>query len=263
MERVKLQDGTFVSYERYGSGPALVLVHGSMADHESSWGAINGLLSPRFTVYAMDRRGRGETTAPQDRRMEDEFGDVAALIQAVGEPTFVLGHSFGAHCSMGGAVARPDLVSKLVLYEPPSPDRATVDLMQRVEEPASQGDWDRFVRTWLIDVVEIPTQVIDAIHASPFWPLMIADAPATLCDARALTRYEFDPARFAALRMPVLLLVGSESPHNNYVTDAIAGVVPNHQIVELQGQGHIAMQMVPQLFVETVSSFLLGDAAGS
>jgi pimeloyl-ACP methyl ester carboxylesterase len=220
-------------------------------------------LSQRFSVYAMDRRGRGETTAPQDRRLEDEFGDVAALIQAVGEPAFVLGHSFGAHCAMGGAAARPDLVSKLVLYEPPSPDRGTADLMEKLEEPASQEDWDRFVRTWLIDVVEIPTQVVDALHASPFWPLMIADAPATLCDARALARYDFDPSRVAGLTMPVLLLLGSESPRDNYVTDALVSVLPNQQIVELQGQGHVAHAMVPQMFVETVSAFLLDPTAAS
>jgi len=259
MESVALEDGTSISYDLYGSGPPLVLIHGSMADHESSWQAVKGLLSPRFTLYAMDRRGRGETTAPPDRRLEDEFGDVAALIQAVGEPTFVLGHSFGAHCAMGGAAARPDLVSRLVLYEPPRPDATAVDKRVKLEEAASQGDWERFVRTWLIDVVEIPTQVVDAIHASPFWPVMTADAPATLCDARTLARYDFDPSRVIGLTMPVLLLLGSESPRENYVTDALAGVLSNQQIVTLQGQAHIAHVMAPQVFVDTVSAFLLGE----
>lgn len=263
MERLTLEDGTFISYERYGEGPPLVLVHGSMADHES-WAAIKGLLIPRFTVYAMDRRGRGDTTAPQDRRMEEEFGDVAALIQAVGDPTFVLGHSFGAHCAMGGAAANPALVRKLVLYEPPSNDSpTTTGRMEKLEEAANQQDWDRFVRTWLIDVIEIPTQVVDALSASPFWPPLIADASATLCDAHALALYEFNPARFAALTMPVLLLVGTESPRGKYVTDALGGVLPDHEIVELQGQAHIAMQLAPQLFVETVSSFLLDTATTS
>jgi pimeloyl-ACP methyl ester carboxylesterase len=259
MEILTSRDGATISYDKYGSGPPLVLVHGSMSDHQTSWEAVKGPLSQRFTLYAMDRRGRGQTTAPQERRLEDEFGDVAGLLQAIGEPSFVMGHSYGAHCALGGAAEQPGLVSKLVLYEPPRPDAMSAGEIAKVEEAASQGDWDRFVRTWLIDVVEIPAQVADALHASPFWPLMIADAPATLCDARALGRYEFDPARFAVLTMPVLLLVGSESPRDNYVTDALAGVLANNQIAELQGQAHIAHAMAPQMFVEVVSTFLLPE----
>ncbi len=227
-----------------------------MADHES-WTAIRGLLSPRFTVYAMDRRGRGETTAPQHRRIEDEFGDVATLLQVIGEPTFVLGHSYGAHCAMGGVALLPDLVSKLVLYEAPNPIRSTANLLEKLEDPASQQDWDRFVRTWLIDVIEIRAPVVDMLPATPFWPQMITDAAATLCDARALTLHDFDASRYAGLTMPVLLLLGSESPRGNYLTDALAAVLQDGRIVELPGQGHVAQAMAPQMFVDTVSNFLL------
>ena len=134
----------------------------------------------------------------------------------------------------------------------------TVESMAELEEAAGRGDWDLFVRTFVIQGPKIPPHVVDAIQASPFWAPMIADAPASLSDFRALSSYEFEPARFAALTMPVLLLVGSDSPRDNYVTDAIAGVLPDHQIVELQGQGHIATAMAPDLFVDTVSQFLLG-----
>ncbi len=258
MEQLKLENGTIISYDRYGEGPPLVLVHGSMSDHQSNWEMVKGPLSQRFTVYAMARRGRGQTTATEERRLEDEFGDVTALVEAVGEPTFLMGHSYGAHCAMGGAAAQPSLVSKLVLYEPPRPDALPASVLAELEEAARQGDWDLFFRTFLIHGLKIPPHVVDAIQASPFWAPRIADGPASLSDFRVISRYEFDPARFAALAMPVLLLAGSESPGDNYVTDAIAGVLPDHQIVELQGQGHVAMVMAPDLFVDTVSRFLLG-----
>src|SRR3990172_7566889 len=164
MERVKLADGTVISYDRYGSGPPIVLAHGSMGDHQSSWETVKGPLSQRFTVHAMARRGRGETTAPTERRMEDEFRDVAAVIRSVGQPTFVMAHSYGAHCAIGGAAAQPDLVSKLVLYEPPRPDAMSADEIAKVEEAAGQGDWDLFVRTFLIEGPNIPPQVVDAIR---------------------------------------------------------------------------------------------------
>jgi len=259
MERLRLEDGSFVSYDRYGEGPSLVLVHGAMGDHESTWEAVKGLLSLRFTVYAMDRRGRGETTAPQDRRLEDEFGDVAALIQAAGAPAFLLGHSGGAHCAMGGAAANPALVRKLVLYEPPVIDAVADEVLARMEEAAARGDWDGVVRTFLLEGPKVPQALVDAAQASPVWPPMVADAPATLADIRAFVRYDFDASHFRGLTMPVLLLVGSESPRDNYVTDALARVLPNHEIVELKGQGHVAQAMAPQMFVEAVTSFLTSD----
>jgi pimeloyl-ACP methyl ester carboxylesterase len=257
MEILTSRDGATISHDKYGSGPPLVLVHGSMSDHQTSWEAVKGPLSQRFTVYAMDRRGRGQTTAPQERRLEDEFGDVAALLQAVGEPAFVIGHSYGAHCAMGGAAEQPGLVSKLVLYEPPRPSAMSAGEVAKVEEAASRGDWGLVARTFLLEGPKVPLPFVDALQSSPFWPPMVADAPATLSDIRTLGRHQFDPSRFAGLSMPVLLLVGSESPRDNYLTDALAGVLPDRRIVELQGQAHIAHALAPALFVEVVSGFLL------
>jgi pimeloyl-ACP methyl ester carboxylesterase len=52
------RDGTRIAYLRTGDGPALILVHGTTADH-SRWETVLPLLEPHVTVYAMDRRGRG------------------------------------------------------------------------------------------------------------------------------------------------------------------------------------------------------------
>ena len=106
--------------------------------------------------------------------------------------------------------------------------------------------------------------MVDAMQASPaLWAPRIAEAPNSLHDFRALRQYDFDAARFATLTMPVLLLVGSESTRDDFVTDALADVLPDVRIVELQGQGHAAMVMAPQMFVEAVSTFLLGESATS
>jgi len=257
MERVTLEDATFLSYDRYGSGPPLILIHGALTDHQTNWPAVKDLFGQRFTVYAVARRGRGETTAPLERSLEDEFGDIAALIQSVGQPAFVLGHSGGAHFALGGTAARPELVSKLVLYEPPVVD-AVMTILPKLEDPARREDWEGFVRTFLLEAVRLPTPFLDAMKSLPIWAAMVADAPATWADLRALALHKYNLARFAVLEMPVLFLVGSESPREGYhMTDAISAVLPNSQVVELQGQGHIAQQLAPQMFVDTVSKFLL------
>jgi hypothetical protein len=57
----------------------------------------------------------------------------------------------------------------------------------------------------------------------------------------------------------VLLQIGSESPRDLYVTDAIAAVVPDARIEELLGQAHEGMTTAPELYTEAVSRFLFGE----
>src|SRR6476660_3783140 len=51
-------DGTRIGCEVDGTGPPLLLVHGSTADR-SRWAVVREALAPRFTLHLMDRRERG------------------------------------------------------------------------------------------------------------------------------------------------------------------------------------------------------------
>jgi len=53
IERVNSPDGNVTGFRRSGSGPALLLVHGTTADRRR-WSTINPLFEPHFTVMAMD-----------------------------------------------------------------------------------------------------------------------------------------------------------------------------------------------------------------
>jgi pimeloyl-ACP methyl ester carboxylesterase len=99
MQTILTPDGTRIAYQRCGHGPPLVLIHGTADDH-TRWARLLPILAERFTVYALDRRGRGQSgaTDPATYAIEREFGDVAAVIDAVGEPAHLLGHSYGAIC---------------------------------------------------------------------------------------------------------------------------------------------------------------------
>jgi hypothetical protein len=37
MERMTLGNGVSVSYDKYGAGPYLVLVHGAFSNHRTNW----------------------------------------------------------------------------------------------------------------------------------------------------------------------------------------------------------------------------------
>ena len=83
-------------------------------------------------------------------------------------------------------------------------------------------------------------------------------AVATLNDIRAFRSYRFVAEAFRDLRMPVLLQIGTESPRDLYLTDALASVLPDVRIGELEGQAHEAMTTAPELYADAVITFLLG-----
>jgi alpha-beta hydrolase superfamily lysophospholipase len=86
VEHVMSVDGTRIAYERAGSGTPLVLVHGTSVER-FSFRLVQPLLTDRFTVYAVDRRGRGESgDAANGYSIDQEFADIASLVDSIDEP---------------------------------------------------------------------------------------------------------------------------------------------------------------------------------
>ena len=102
LEHVVSTDGTPIAVWRSGDGPPLVLVHGATADH-SRWAPVLPALQERFTVLAIDRRGRGRSGDAATYAIEREYEDVAAVVEWAGEHVSVLGHSYGGVCALEAA----------------------------------------------------------------------------------------------------------------------------------------------------------------
>src|SRR5206468_9786295 len=92
---VRSADGTQIGFRRLGTGPALVIVHGSLSTSQD-YLPVAGLLQDSFTCYVVDRRGRGLSGAGADYSIEREYDDIAAVLAGAGPDAFLLGHSFGA-----------------------------------------------------------------------------------------------------------------------------------------------------------------------
>src|SRR5262245_622882 len=90
-------DGTTIAYESSGHGPALILVDGAMCFRGG--GPMRPLaaeLQDTFTVYAYDRRGRGESDDTLPYAVEREIEDLQALVATAGGEAYVYGISSGA-----------------------------------------------------------------------------------------------------------------------------------------------------------------------
>ena len=259
MKHVTGRDEITVGFEVLGSGPPLVLVHGVFTNRVSNWITVRDALAARFTIYAVDRRGRGETSSSPAASTRAEFEDVAAVVRSVGESVFMLGHSYGAHVALGAASIVPERVSKLILYEPPAAVSLSDETQRALEEDARRADWDAFVSRFFREVALLPSEELQALQRAPIWAMLVDGAKPTLSDIRAFRRYDFDPREFSSLSLPVAFLCGSESPPIQFVTtEALMKTLPDAHRIELTGQGHDGMYGDPQQFIEKVTHLLGG-----
>src|SRR6266496_4001008 len=119
VETVNSKDGTRIAYEKAGAGPAVVLVDGAFCFRASGvTPKLMPLLSQHFTVYAYDRRGRGDSGNTEPYAVEREIEDLQAIMNVAGESGYVLAFSSGAGLALQ-AVARGLRPKKLTLYDPP------------------------------------------------------------------------------------------------------------------------------------------------
>lgn len=262
MFTVRSKDGVTIAARKRGTGPPLVLVHGGTADH-TRWNPVLPRLEQRFTVYAVDRRGRGNSGDADDYSLEREFGDIAAVVDAIGQPVHLLGHSFGAFCALEAALLTDNLKS-LILYEPAPPGlkgELTPATAKKMQEMLDTGDRDGVVSTFMLEVARVPPHELEILRSVPAWKGRVAAAHTILREIKKLEEQPpFNPDRFKSLQTPVLLLLGSDShPAYGDLIMEINSAVPNGRIVVMQGQQHVAMNTAPELFNREVENFLAGQ----
>jgi pimeloyl-ACP methyl ester carboxylesterase len=243
-----------------GDGEPLVLVHATAADARQ-WDLVVPLLARRFTVLAMDRRGRGASGPIRpDHSIEVEYGDVAAVAAAAGRRVYLLGHSSGARFALHAAPNIAELAG-LVLYEPPAPENVSHDVLARLATLEAAGDREGILHTFFVDAVGDDEDSFASLRERPVWPLMFDNALTVPAELRAVRHYRFDPAALAALNVPTLLLVGELSDAEvAAVSRGIARALPDARVATLPGQGHGAMFAAPALFAAAVEAFV--DGAG-
>lgn len=256
--KIPSKDGTLIACWRNGQGPPLVLVHGTTADH-SRWTPVLRALRERFSVYAVDRRGRGESGDAKEYAIEREFEDIAGVVDSIEEPVNLLGHSYGALCSLGASLLTHNL-RKLILYEPPIPVGIEIYspvTMNRIETLLDKGDRDGAVTTFMLEIAKVRPQDLELLRSLPAWAARVAAAHTSLREMKASEAYRFRPEQFRRLSIPALLLVGGDSPmFLKRASEVLNRALPTSQIAVLLGQQHAAMDTGTQLFLGEVLRFL-------
>ena len=263
--RVAAPDGVEIAVFVSGQGRPLVVVPGTTSDH-TTWRLVLPLLAPHVAVHAVDRRGRGGSGDGPTYSLEHEYADVAAVVDAAaaayGSAVDLLGHSYGGNIACGATI-RTTNVRRLVLYEGwPVPNIAhrttSPAMMAHLESLLAQGRPEAMLESFYRDVVKMTEDEIARIEAAPTWPARVAAAHTVPRELRGFGAQAFDPAVAARISVPVLLIVGSESPDDIKADPQIvASALPDARIHVLKGQAHIAHVAAPALFAEAVLDFLL------
>jgi pimeloyl-ACP methyl ester carboxylesterase len=238
----------------------LILVPGTGAANPIAWTGVIPTLAEHFRVYAVDRRGHGESGDSLTYAIEREFEDIAAVIDSMEEPANVLGHSFGALCALEAAL-RTRNIHKLILYEPALPlPGVTIypeGAIERLQALLEAGDQEAALTAFYQEVVMLSPEEIEQLRAAPAWSGRVAIAHTLPREAQAEETYHFDAQRFKDLQTPTLLLLGGESPpFLQAATEAIRTALPNSRVAVMPGQQHIAMYTAPDIFLRNILTFL-------
>ena len=250
MDTVTSADGTPIAFDRYGSGPAVILVGGAFQHRAIDPGTarLARLLAEEFTVYHYDRRGRGDSGhGASPYSPEREIDDIAAVIAHAGGHAALYGMSSGAALALDAAARRP-AVTRVAVYEAPfivddtarpHPD----DLQPRLERLVLTDQRDGAVELFLTEAVGVPREAVAGMQQSPGWAAMESVAHTLAYDIALLegttTGEPLSPQRWAAVTVPVLVLDGGASPPSMAsAANALAGVLLDARRRTLPNQTH-------------------------
>jgi pimeloyl-ACP methyl ester carboxylesterase len=244
MDKVTSKDGTTITFDRLGTGPAVILVCGGSVDRMSNAGLAE-LLAKQFTVFNYDRRGRNASGDTPPYAVEREIEDVDAVTGAAGGSAYLYGASSGAALALEAARQLPTRITKLALWEPPYiPDgfpRPPADTAQIFSDLVAQGKRDDAAEFFMAKVVGLPPEFVAQARTSPFWPSQLALAHTLAYDATIMGDYTLPVEHVEEVKIPTLVLDGGASfPFMHVTAQALVEHLPNPQHRTLEGQRHDA-----------------------
>jgi pimeloyl-ACP methyl ester carboxylesterase len=270
METVTSRDGSRIAYDRYGSGPVVILVSGALGYRKfKQMEELAQLLAERCTVINYDRRGRGDSTEVKPFALEREIEDVQALIEAEGGSASLWGWSSGGALALHAAGAGIG-VERLSVYEVPfivtREQRPTPDYAERLDELIAAGNRNGAVRHFMRNAMGIPTPFVALMRLTPMWKGLKATAHTLPYDWAALGKHRMygaplDPAEFASVTVPTLVVSGAKSPALLKAgSRALAEVLPNAELRELEGISH---NLKMKLLAPVLAEFFTGETNAS
>jgi pimeloyl-ACP methyl ester carboxylesterase len=258
-------DGYDIAYAEAGSGPPLVMVHGTLGD-QRSWTAQMQPFGERFRAIAVSLRhcwpGRWEDGG--DFTIARHTADIAGLIRALGAgPVRLIGHSRGGHIAFRVAQHHPELIAALVLVEP----GGELDESLGGAPPAgNQASAFAKAAALIAEGREEEGLTVVAEHTggpgawakrSEARRAVNRDNARTLLGQINERRSPYRRAEAEGIRARTLLVGGNQSqPQFGRILDALEGAMPNATRVTIPNAAHSVQADNPAAFNAAVLEFV-------
>jgi pimeloyl-ACP methyl ester carboxylesterase len=264
-------DGVSLQWERTGSGPPLVLVHGSWGDR-TGWAFAAPVIASSFEVVTYDRRGHTDGVEPGGS-VHDDASDLGALIESLDlAPAHVVSNSHGGNVAMRLAARRPELFRSLNMHEPPTIALIATDPSQRpllrqlgpslaaVVAKVESGDREGAARQFVDEIAlgpgawdELPPEARD---------VFVRNADTFVAEQKDPDAFAADVEALAAFDRPVQLTYGDQSPPMfEPIIEALTAKLPNVKRALMPGVGHVPQLTEPERYAQTVTEFALAADA--
>ena len=254
-------------FREAGNGANVVCLHSSAAS-SAQWRPLMDQLCDKYRVLAVDLYGEGKSppwTSARDCTIDDELELIDPLLDER-SPFILVGHSYGGAVAVRIALARRQSVQALVLYEP-----ALWGLLARVD-PDDEGTKEiEAVRQSLIEQLDLGNDEAATQGFMDYWagagtwaslpdhrrPSLIQGAKANAKKWRESLGPPFSEEEIQELRLPVLLLAGSSSTlAAGRVVTHLQALLPQAEVVDLPGLGHLGPLTHPTVVNAEISAFL-------
>lgn len=241
MLHVISKDGTKIAYEKTGEGPALIIIGGALADHHH-YEDLASKLAKRFEVYNYDRRGRGESSDTVPYLVEREVEDVLAIIESIGKPVTIYGHSSGSAIAIHVAATGAN-IGKLVIADPPfsphSNDDSKVREDFRQEMGTIQSLHDKSdhkgAAAFFLSGFGLSAEEVEDILSSPASESMIDCANALPYDYQILVDSLVPTEVAVKVAMPTLILAAKDMPETAH---ALVEIMPDARFQPMESSAH-------------------------
>jgi pimeloyl-ACP methyl ester carboxylesterase len=252
-------------HEVAGDGPPVLLIHEGICDSrmwESQWRTFPQV----HRTVRCDLRGFGQTPLPAEPYSNAR--DVVELLdRLVLGAAALVGVSLGGRVALEVALARPDLVERLVLVGVGLPGHAWSDTVRTYGEDedaaVARGDLEAVVEANLRMWVDGPNRRADEVdpRVRGFVGEMQRRALELQAPVWEVVQEELlvpdVGTRYVELRVPTLVLVGSEDVSDIHeIADRLTSGIPGARKVAIAGTAHVPSLERPEEFDRLVLAFL-------
>lgn len=263
MPTLDLPEGKKLTYREEGTGPALLLVHGSPGDSRS-WGRVVPHLRDRFRVLAVDLPGYGGSDGVPDEPVGRAalMGAAVARLAEINGPVRLVGHSYGGVVAVQAALqAKPGSIEALVLLEPVffralqlTNDRQALDpAAAHFEDYASRASAGEPGVVRLMIDYWFGDQAF-ARMPEPVRAYLDANAPRNAIDVRSSFNDTATREQLAAFVPPVRVVGGDRSPEVvRAIGRSILQLIPNARLEALAGANHGMLDSHPEAVARLIA----------